>query len=421
MTLELTDRERAMLGGSEGAARGLAMRVTVRLAQAAGATELIEIRSAHVGGGFHGPAVLDFARLLTSLGARVAVPTTLNIASFDLIHPELYRGDPETGRSARELMKLYAALGGRPTWTCAPYLLESLPAFGDHVAWSESGAVMFANSVLGARTDRGGSFADVCAAIAGRVPFADLHRDENRAAQVRFRLTGFPRKLLAEDAMYQALGYFVGRAAGTAIPVLEGLPADVTRDQLQALGTAAATSGGMGMFHVLGVTPEASTLEAACQGPPPEHVIDISPWQLAAVWRELSAEGVQTIDAVCLGTPHYSFEEFEKLIGLIGDTDRPVGERIAFFVNTNRHVLQRLTERGWDRLLMDAGVKIVTDTCTYLSPMIDPSIHTVMTSSAKWAHYGAVIHRVDVVLGSTRECVRSALLGRVWHDPELWP
>ncbi len=421
MTVKLTDREQAMLGGSEGAAVQLAMRVTVRLAQAAGATELIEIKSAHVGGGYHGPAVLDFARHLASLGARVAVPTSLNIASFDLIHPELYRGDPETGLAARELMKIYVGLGGRPTFTCAPYLLETMPAFGDHIAWSESGAVLFANSVLGARTDRGGSFADVCAAIAGRVPFADLHLQANRAAQVRFRLTGFPPKLLAEDAMYQALGYFVGRAAGTTVPVLEGLPADVTRDQLQALGTAAATSGGMGMFHVLGVTPEASTLEAACQGPPPEEVFDVSPPQLSAVWRELSAVDVQTIDAVCLGTPHYSLEEFEKLIGLISVTDRPVGARIAFFVHTNRHVLQLLTERGWDQTLTEAGVNIVTDTCTYFTPMLNPSIRTVMTSSAKWAHYGSVFHGIDVVLGSTWECVQSALLGRVWHDPDLWP
>jgi predicted aconitase len=231
---------------------------------------------------------LDFAERLVAGGGRVAVPTTLNVSSLDLLHPELYRGDPETARQARRLMDAYVALGCAPTWTCAPYQLPGRPAFGEQIAWAESNAIVFANSVLGARTDRYGDFMDIAAALTGRAPDAGLHRTENRRARVLFRLRGVPERLLGEDVLYPVLGHLVGAEAGTAVPVLDGLPASATEDQLKALGAGAASSGAVALFHAVGVTPEAPTLDAALHGRAPERVVEVTPAALRAARDSLT-------------------------------------------------------------------------------------------------------------------------------------
>src|SRR5215211_5994669 len=163
------------------------MGLIVRMAELAGAAELVDVSSAHVDGClFHGQAGLDFAERLVHGGGAVRVPTTLNVSSLDLLHPDHYLGDQETARAARRLMDAYVAMGCRQTWTCAPYQLPERPRFGEHVAWAESNAIVFANSVLGARTARYGDFIDICAAITGRVPDAGLHRTERRRGRAVF-------------------------------------------------------------------------------------------------------------------------------------------------------------------------------------------------------------------------------------------
>jgi predicted aconitase len=223
-----------MLAGAEGPASQLAMRVIVKLGELAGAGELIGITSAHIDGClFHGYAWLDFAERLAEGGAAVRVPTTLNVSSLDLLHPDRYRGDPETATAARRLMDAYVAMGCRGTWTCAPYQLPQRPAFGEHVARAEPNAIVFINSVLGARTGRHGDFIDICAAITGRVPNAGLHLTERRRGQVVFDVHGLRSRLLDEDPLYPLLGYVVGAESGSLVPVVEGLPPRVSEDRLR--------------------------------------------------------------------------------------------------------------------------------------------------------------------------------------------
>src|SRR5512132_3081297 len=213
------------------------MRIVVELGRVAGAARLIDVTSAHIDGClYHGRAGLDFAERLLRDGAAVRVPTTLNVASLDLLHPDRYRGDPETATAARRLMDAYVAMGCRATWTCAPYQLPGRPGVGEHVAWAESNAIVFANSVLGARTARYGDFIDICAAVTGRVPFAGLHRTDRRRGQVVFDLHALPERLLAEDVLYPLLGVLVGAESGSLVAVLDGLPPGVSEDRLKALG-----------------------------------------------------------------------------------------------------------------------------------------------------------------------------------------
>src|SRR5687767_6213611 len=258
MMVELEDRDRALLDGRAGEGAALAMRLVIRMAEVARASRLRDVTGAHIDSClYHGQVGLDFAERLLAGGASVTVPSTLNVSSLDLLHPELVLLDDETRGRATRLMDAYVAMGCRPTWTCAPYQLPGRPAFGEHVAWAESNAIVFANSVLGARTNRYGDFIDICAAITGRVPDSGLHTDEGRRAGLLFRLRAIREELLDHDLLYPVLGHLLGRRGGSEVVAIEGLPPNTSEDRLKAVGAAAASSGAVALFHAIGVTPEA--------------------------------------------------------------------------------------------------------------------------------------------------------------------
>ncbi|MFL6270521.1 MAG: aconitase X [Actinomycetes bacterium] len=419
--MRLSDRDRGLLAGAEGPAAQLAMRIVAELARVTGADELIDVGSAHVDGClFHGRAGLDFAERLRDGGGVVRVPTTLNVSSLDLVHPGRYRGDPDTASSARRLMDAYVAMGCRPTWTCAPYQLPERPGFGEHIAWAESNAIVFANSVLGARTARYGDFIDICAAITGRVPYAGLHRTERRRGQVVFDVRGLPARLVAEDVLYPLLGLLIGAEAGSLVPVVDGLPPGVGEDRLKALGAAAASSGEVALVHVVGSTPEAPTLAEALQQHRPRKAVAVTAAMVRAARDQLTTAGAREgrLTGVNVGTPHFSVAEFGRLVALLGG--RSVHPEVAFYASTSRHILARIEALGWLASLEAAGVRLVVDTCTYVTSILEDTAGVVMTSSAKWAWYAPGNLGVRVVLGSLRECVESAVEGRVVGDDALW-
>ncbi|HEU5225826.1 MAG TPA: aconitase X catalytic domain-containing protein [Actinomycetota bacterium] len=416
MPVELTESDRSFLRGERGEAAALAMRIVVEMAGVSGAGRLIDVASAHVDGClYHGIGGLEFAERLVAGGARVLVPTTLNVGALDLLHPDRYRGDPGMAANGRRQMDAYVAMGCRPTWTCAPYQLPDRPAFGQHVAWAESNAIVFCNSVLGARTDRYGDFIDICAALTGRVPFAGLHRDEARRARLVVTLEGISERLLASDALYPVLGHMLGREAGSEVAALVGLPADTSEDRMKALGAAAASSGSVAMAHAVGITPEAPTLDAATGG---EEVreLRVTTARLRASRDELSTHTPDRLGAVSVGTPHASLAELERLAGLLG-TDEVA---VPLYVNVGREVLAEAEGRGLVPRLESLGVRVVSDTCTYISPVMDEVNGSVMTDSAKWAWYAPANLGVGVVIGGLEECVRSAVAGRVLLDETLW-
>jgi predicted aconitase len=415
-TLTLTDDDRATLEGERGEAARLAMRILTRTAEAMDAPRLLDVVSGHIDGClYHGRAGLDFARRLAGAGARVRVPTTLNVSSLDLLHPELVRLDDRTATDARELMDAYVAMGARPTWTCAPYQLPDRPAFGEHVAWAESNAIVFVNSVIGARTGRYGDFLDICCAITGRAPEAGLHLDGERLARTVFRVDDLPEPLLRDEAGFAAIGHLVGRATGNRVPAIVGLPVSTTEDQLKALGAAAASSGAVAMFHAIGVTPEAPTLEAATGGLDAtlDEVLD-----LAAIRRARDDLSTVTsgalVGSVSLGTPHCSAAELRRLAQLVD------GRRLTIpcYVNTGRAVLAEVAEA--EDALRAAGVTIVTDTCTYITPIIERADTPVVTNSGKWAWYAPGNLGFDVAFATLEECVESAVAGRLVRDREVW-
>lgn len=414
--LNLSEEDAAKLDGANGDAAALAMRIVVRAAEIMEAPHLIDIEAAHIDGClYHGATSLDFVERLVDGGGRVAVPTTLNVGSMDLIHPELFRGSEAIRSSARRLMEAHLELGCEPTFTCAPYQLSKRPQPGQQIAWAESNAIVFANSVLGARTNRYGDFIDLCAAITGRAPYAGLHVAENRFGQSVFHVRGLDPDRVDRDVLFAALGFLVGRESGVLIPVLTGLPRDTTEDELKALGAAAASSGSVSLFHAVGVTPEAATIDIALGDRSPIRTVDVSMADLQRVRSALNhGRKGDALVAVSVGTPHFSLAEFRELDRLVGTRAAPFA--IDFYVNTSRSILAELERTGIASRLAEAGVQIVADTCTYVTTVMRRTRGLVMTNSGKWAHYAPANIGVEVAFGSLSECVRSAALGTVWFD-----
>ncbi len=453
-TVELTDLDRAMLSGDHGEAAAVAMRILVAMAGVYGADRLLDIEGAHIDGClYHGDSGVDFAELLVAGGARVRVPTTLNVGGLDLLHPEEFAGTAERRAKALRLMECYEEMGCRTIWTCAPYQTTPRPSFGQQVAWAESNAIVFANSVLGARTHRYGDFIDICAAITGRAPAVGLHLEENRRGQVVFDFRSLPRSLRSASWLLPAIGYLVGERCANRVPVLLGLE-NADEDGLKALGAAAASSGAVALFHAVGITPEAPTLEAALGfrdpelgGREAEEWIEVTASDLRGALGRLSTvpgadatddgRGARPvapsprgpapstpsdlpIDVVALGSPHFSPREFAELLPMI--RCRPPAASVEFVVCTNRVSLDFL-ERGGDlERLRDLGVRVVVDTCVVVAPILrTPSGGVLMTNSGKFAHYAPGNVGFDVVFGSLSECVQSAHAGHLRRDPELWP
>jgi predicted aconitase len=399
----------------------MAMRIVVALARLALAPRLIDVRSAHIDGClYHGQAGLDFAEKLVELGAEVSIPTTLNVSSLDLVHPGLVRLPPDEASAARRLMDAYVALGARSTWTCAPYQLAGRPTAGTDIAWAESNAIVFANSALGARTARYGDFIDICAAITGRVPLTGLHVEENRVPTLELDCGGIPSRVLDSDAAWAALGFVVGRQVGESVCILTGIEAEVANeDRLKALGATAASSGGVALFHVGGVTPEAIAAGAAwpVAGVPR---VTITTKLLRGARDELTTAAVEdSLDAVSLGTPHFSLSEFARLAEILAGGE-PFHPACQVWISTSRDVLAAASAAGFVQQCEAAGAKIVVDTCTYLVPILADTVRTAMTTSGKWAWYAPANMGIDVVFGSLAECIASARAGRVIRDESAW-
>ena len=293
----------------------MAMRILMRMAEVSGAAEMMDVSQAHIDGcGLLSDAGLEFAETFAANGGKVSIPTTLNMGPLDIQNWREFGVDEEFAAKAIRQARAYTSMGCIPTWTCAPYQSYLTPRFGQQIAWGESNAICYANSVLGARTNRYGDYIDICAAITGRVPKCGLHLKENRRGEILLRLVDIDPAIMREDAFYAILGHLIGSLVQDKIPVIEGLPAAPTSDQLKALCAAAASSGAVALFHAIGATPEANTLEEACQGHEPDEVIAIRLSDLLEARSDLSTakEGVK-LDCVVLGCPHFSFDEFREI------------------------------------------------------------------------------------------------------------
>ncbi|WP_374428158.1 aconitase X [Tabrizicola sp.] len=411
---DLTARDEAMLTGSEGEAAELAMRIILHTARLSGARSLVDVDMAHIDGCFYqGPAGLRFIRRLVELGGRVKVPATMNAICVDRKEWRSQGVAEALGLPSDDLADAYVAMGVAPSYTCAPYLLDPAPKPGQNIAWGESNAVVFANSVLSARTLKYPDYLDILVALTGRAPASDCYLDEHRRPKLRIDL---PALQGLDDAFFPTLGYLVGKLSPNEVPIICGLErAKVSHDDLKAFGAAFATTSAAAMFHIRGITPEA--LDPDLTGLP---AIALSHADLAATWDELNTATTPEVDLVSLGNPHFSLTEIRALARLcLGRRKHP---DVALVVTCGREVMEQARSAGLVDQVRAFGGQFLNDTCWCFigAPIVSGSFRAIATNSGKYAHYGPAAVGKPFHFASLATCVEAAATGAMPKDQPVW-
>ena len=403
--LRLTGEERAMLAGEAGLAIRKAMEIIVALGQIYGAVDLVPVQSVQVAGVSYknlGDAGLEFLREWAEQGARAVVRTTLNPAGMDMLRWAEHGIPRSFALSQQAVVDAFSQMGIELTLTCTPYYVGNRPAIGDHLAWSESSAVSFANSVLGARTNREGGPSALAAAFTGRTARYGLHLEENRRATHLVEV----RCAVESLADLGALGALVGKWVQGGVPYFRNLALDWTprpEDVLKSLGAAMAASGAVGLYHIEGITPEADLSDAL--GSVREHLIVDD---LQAGYDLLNGP-LDRIDFVSLGCPHASLDELREMSAWLD------GKRVQtlLWVTVAGAVRDEAERLGYVGQIEGAGGHVVADTCLVVAPVQALNVHSLATNSAKAALYARSHSGLETRFGNTEQCLEAAVTG-VW-------
>jgi len=402
--MRLTDEERAMLEGAQGEGVRKAMEIVVALGTIYGAQDLAPVSHVQVSGVSYknlGDAGLEFLREWAAQGARVRVPTTLNPAGMDLRHWRELGFPADFAAQQQAVLDAFTAMGIETTCTCTPYLVGYAPRRGDHIAWGESSAIAYANSVLGARTNREGGPGALAAAIVGRTARYGLHLDENRVPQFLVNV----RCPIRDTSDWGALGYIVGNRVANGVPYLLGLdPAACDVVSLKALGAAMAASGAVALYHIEGVTPESNL------GFQISNLKEMLVESLDEGYTALNGpvSGYRpTIDLVWIGCPHASLDEIE----LIADRLERRRVRAALWITAAHQVRDKAEARGLLARIEASGGRIVSDTCLVVAPVEALGFTSMATNSGKGAFYGPSHARVATHFGTLEQCLEAAVRG----------
>ena len=421
--VKLTAEEQAMADGRDGPAVAKAMDLLIRYADALGAEDFVETNNVAGVPGSSPQWVKDyyaadggdyravFSRFDLDSDEVVDVPR-MNAFSCHLqggMDPELWR---EQGMSQEAYANFrsdegeVAGHGIQVMKTCTPYLAGNVPVMGEHCAWMESSAVVFANSVIGARTNCEGRESTSAAMLAKRIPNWGFHTDEFRRGQHSVDVQ-VPVDSIFEWGM---LGYFTGAAVEDAIPVLDGAISGASLIKHKHFGAAAASSGGVEMYHMAGITPEAPDVETAFGGAARGERFTYGAKERAAVYERLNSIGEsRDVDYVMLGCPHYSIEQISDVARML--EGRKVHENSALWIFTSRAVKATAQANGYDRMLADAGAKLMTDTCSAISQAIPPGTKVAAFDSAKQTHYLPAMMGIEGWFGTTQDCIDAACSG----------
>ena len=408
--MKLTIEEQKMLDGVYGKSKQKSMQILKSLGDIYGAERMIPVKSVHMPGSsivVAGEAATSFVEQMGE-NTEFSAFTTLNTGSMDMDRPKELHFSDETIKGQHRLTNAYRRMGAVPCHTCTPYLIGHCPKLGEHVAWGESSAIAFVNSVLGARTNREGGPTALAAGIAGCVPEYGYHLDQNRKGQFLVRVDCE----LSDIADFGALGYWVGTRVESGVPVFTGISSDVDNDKLKSLCAALASSGAVALFHIVGVTPEAPTLEAAFGGNEPKETWQFGEKEKLAAYEKLSKHQGQPISLVAMGCPHCSINEIAQVAHMVQ------GQKVktAFWILCAQPVKHLAERSGYAQTLKDAGVTLVCDTCPVLGAMAEPIEHmkitAMATNSAKLAHYAPGQWNIPTYFTSTAQCVEMALEGR---------
>jgi hypothetical protein len=388
--MHLTKEEEKMYDGEYGWAYQIAMKILVRLGDLFGATRLIPVQSSHISGVSYkhmGDASIDFIQAIAAEDGKTRVFSTLNPSSFDPSYL-VKRFPKEYLKKQKRIVGLYKKIGVIPTLTCTPYYLHE-PSKGEHIAWAESSAVVYANSILGAWTNREGSPSALAAALVGKTPNYGIHRAENRKPSVLVKVEAKPRN----ETEYGALGIYLGKLLKDKIPVFEDLPQRCSRDDLKHLGAGLASSGMTAMFHYK-ERPERETLET----------IPIETRDIKEAVESLCTTTEQP-DLIFIGCPHCSLKEIQKVAMLL--RGKEVRRGVKLWVCTSRYVMEKA--KDYIRQIEKAGGHVLCDTCAVVTWVEELGVQAMMTNSAKTAHYAPTLNNVNVTLAPLNRCITACL------------
>jgi hypothetical protein len=412
--LELTAEERSILAGSLGDAPRRALEYQLEVGRFWGARRMVPVTNVHMMGDIEvmGDAGLQFLRDEVKSAARCAVSTTTNARCIDFAHCDRLGQDPAEVAKERELIQCLRRMDVVTTDTCINYQTVYQPHLGEHVAWGDTGTVIYANSVFGARSNFESGPAALAAALTGRTPEYGFHLDENRRGSFTVQLNA----KLDDLADWGAVGKIVGEAHQDyfAVPVFHGYGRTPSADELKHLGAALASYGSMGMFHFVGVTPEAPSVEVALGHREGAERLTISDADISGVYESYNL-GDGDARLVVFSGPQQSLLEIKRLAGLF--QDRKVKPGASCFVTTNGAVLAQSRTLGYARTLEDAGVTILEGVCFYilqnLSPMRQANRWTNMVSSSAKIVNIIGAHRFNTILRRTADCVDIACSGKL--------
>lgn len=409
--MELSDEEIAMRDGQFGRAVSWAISSQIEVGRALNADRFVEVSSAHMTADMEvlRDTGLEFLQQLARAGVQVRVPTTTNARCVDFLAAKRLHQNPRMVRDEARVMRLLREMGVVLTDTCVNYQTVTQPTFGDHIAWGDTGTVIYANSIFGARSNYESGPAALAAAITGRTPNYGFHRAERRRGTVRVRLRTNPRDL----ADWGAIGGVVGRLINDywGVPVFVEGPLSVSGDELKHLGAALASYGSLAMFHMVGVTPEAPDESAAFRGTPPVAEVVITDSDLDALYQsDTLAES--SADVVAMSGPQLSVFELRTAAELL--RGRAVHSETVFVITTNVQNLELARRLGYIDVLEEAGALVLAGTCIYLMdlPAMRRSFgwRTLVTNSAKLANivggYG-----LEAAFRRTEACVSAAVTG----------
>ncbi|MBM2813509.1 MAG: hypothetical protein HW421_271 [Ignavibacteria bacterium] len=415
----LNEKEQAMLDGKYGEVVAEALDYLVQFGEAFGAEKLVDISYCHY------PAEMaiydgnvEDAVKYSSRGGKVVVPTTCSTLCSDLEKPEITGIPVQLAHLQAEVETAHRNMGIIETYTCTPQFLGFIPPFGSYNALVESSAIIYYNSVLGARTNRGGLFTRF-AAITGKTPLMGYLLDENRKGTHYFKVNISQQRMDSYDA-YSSLGMHIGAIVGSEVPVIDGIK-PAKQEYLLALGAALATSGSVTLFHIPGVTPEARTVEEAFQGSQPKQSYELTESDLDAVYAKQTNIPVgTTIDFVTLGCPHYNLEQIRWVANKL--EGRKIAEGVRFWVCTNRMTRRQAEYSGYVATIEEAGAKVIADTCPVESHMRIstcrefglkiPNVEAMVCESGKMIRYVGDLIGCKTGLRNKEQCIEIAISGR---------
>jgi predicted aconitase len=400
--MDLTQEEQLMLDGAYGDAVQKAMELLVAVGECYGAERMVPVASAHLSCAnpvTAGKGGSIFIKNMAEKGGKFIVPTTTNPTSLD---PWAWQ---EMGYSERlyqehsALSGAIAEMGGFLCNTCVPYLIGHAPRMREHIAWAESSAILYANAVLGARTNREGGPTALASGLTGRTPAYGYHLDENRYGKLKVEVNAH----LKGDTDYGTLGYFVGRIAQNRVPILQGIPPSVSQHELKCLGAALATSGSVAHFHVVGVTPEAPTEEVATglKRISSSDTFEFGQEELQKTEESISKIGPEEADLVVLGCPHPSIDQIKNYAEVF--SGRRVKSRVEIWILTSNAIRKYADDIGYANILDSAGVRLVSNTCPSPMPLDffkKQGYRGAATDSPKMVYYISATKGVPCYYGS---------------------